>query len=648
MSDRNPIRRAQLVTPFGTGSMFITKHGTSVMTAALDYWFRSPEGRSDNVETDEFKIFEWRLQEALKVDFFLEPPEYRERRATGEKQNVGLTIPTVRFPRWHHCSSCRRLYWKELHDGTRRIYCDHCLLDHDGKKGRRRALVQVPFIAVCEDGHIQDFPFREWVHGSLEPSCNGTLFLQATGGATLSAQKVSCSCGISRPLGNIQSDSGKDHDGEDKTFLTYHLDKSGRHYRCKAISPWKGQSSCGNCNRPLRGALRSASNVYFAKVKSSIYLPQESADVPNELLAVFDEHPVATVFKLLSQMKLLDKLRDHPECRPILEPYNDSQLKAAISIKLGGIDGATRPQRHLGDDDETFFRRAEYAALIREQNLPDLIVRTSQLHTYGSIIRKFFSAINSVDRLRETRALFGFTRVKPENRLSLTEKKSLLRKVPEKPGNAWLPAYRVYGEGMFLVLNESEVKSWLNRIGNSAQKRMAEIAQTYILMKAAGGLNGCTLGSRFLLVHTLAHLLINRLTFECGYNSASLRERLYVSDAPGSEMAAMLIYTAAGDSEGTMGGLVRMSKPGSLEPCLIHALDSARWCSNDPICMEAGRTGGQGPDSCNLAACHSCCLLPETACEESNRFLDRAMVVGDFEQADFGFFFDWEDLVEKA
>jgi hypothetical protein len=137
---------------------------------------------------------------------------------------------------------------------------------------------------------------------------------------------------------------------------------------------------------------------------------------------------------------------------------------------------------------------------------------------------------------------------------------------------------------------------------------------------------------------TFAHLLINQLTFECGYSTAALRERLYISEAAEAPMAGVLIYTAAGDAEGTMGGLVRMGKPGYLEPAILAALRSALWCSADPVCMEIGTQSGQGPDSCNLAACHNCCLVPETACEEFNRFLDRAVVVGLLENREMGFF----------
>jgi hypothetical protein len=90
-------------------------------------------------------------------------------------------------------------------------------------------------------------------------------------------------------------------------------------------------------------------------------------------------------------------------------------------------------------------------------------------------------------------------------------------------------------------------------------------------------------------------------------------------------MQGILIYTASGDSEGTMGGLVRQGRPGRLETTIRRALERAAWCSSDPVCIESN---GQGSDSANLAACHGCCLVPETSCEEGNRLLDRALLVG--------------------
>jgi hypothetical protein len=121
-------------------------------------------------------------------------------------------------------------------------------------------------------------------------------------------------------------------------------------------------------------------------------------------------------------------------------------------------------------------------------------------------------------------------------------------------------------------------------------------------------------------------VLNNQFVFECGYSTASLRERLYVSADASEPMAGILIYTAAGDSEGTLGGLVRLGRGERLGPVVRRALSRASWCSADPVCSE--NLGGQGSRQANLAACHACILLPETSCETINQGLDRAMIVG--------------------
>jgi hypothetical protein len=146
-----------------------------------------------------------------------------------------------------------------------------------------------------------------------------------------------------------------------------------------------------------------------------------------------------------------------------------------------------------------------------------------------------------------------------------------------------------------------------------------------------------------LLVHSLAHILINQLVFDCGYSTASLRERLYVSADSAAPMAAFMIYTAAGDAEGTLGGLVRLGHPERFGPVVGRALGRASWCSADPVCSE--HLGGQGSKLANLAACHACVLLPETSCETINQGLDRAMVIGTPDDRERGFM---SDLIEEA
>ena len=137
------------------------------------------------------------------------------------------------------------------------------------------------------------------------------------------------------------------------------------------------------------------------------------------------------------------------------------------------------------------------------------------------------------------------------------------------------------------------------------------------------------------MLHTLSHLIIKELSFECGYSIASLRERIYC-DMPGEdhEMSGILIYTADGDSEGSLGGLVKQGKIEKFPKIFKNAIKRAKWCSYDPVCINSK---GQGRKSQNLAACHSCTLLPETSCEEFNVLLDRALIVGNLENDKLGF-----------
>ena len=93
----------------------------------------------------------------------------------------------------------------------------------------------------------------------------------------------------------------------------------------------------------------------------------------------------------------------------------------------------------------------------------------------------------------------------------------------------------------------------------------------------------------------------------------------------GGHQYGLLIYTASGDAEGTLGGLARQGEPDMLPELLLRLLEQAAWCSADPLCSEHG---GQGYGNLNRAACHACALVPETSCEVGNVLLDRVMVVG--------------------
>jgi hypothetical protein len=622
------IRRAQLVTPFGVGAMSVLVNGTSVITAGLDHWYQAAKG--SELDVNEYVEHDWRLETRLRVQGFRLPPDYRFSGGGDDRRNLHLTVPVLRFPRWNFCMYCKRLKRSPLTLAQQET-CPDVLHSHKAHKPR---MTQVPFVAICPHGHLDDFPFDKWVHRSHEPVCTGVLRLVSRGGG-LEGQVVKCGgCGMERHLSGIL-DGRRDPNGEERTTLTDQL-CPGTPYYCPGARPWVAEEE-GTCGEPIRGALRAAGNVYFPKVESSIYLPRKDGAVSaemHELMRRADVSPVLrTLHNAFGESLTVDQMREAlpPE---LFDPISDEDLLAAFQDLFGvGEEPLPDPgggtNETLTGDDE--WRYPEFQR-IRDTPKDDYLTATDPgVHVD---LQGHIGQIRSVDALRETRALRGFTRVRDDG-LKLNAGKALLRRRPLKPNQDWLPAYVVKGEGIYVELEPERLAAWETRA--EVQARADRITAHFGVAAKQRGAEERNLSPRFVLLHTLGHLLINELVFTCGYSSASLRERLYVSNAPSRDMAGLLIYTAAGDSEGTMGGLVRMARPGNLRPVMASAVSNARWCSTDPVCMDMGEKG-QGPDSCNLAACHGCALLPETSCEEFNRFLDRALVIGTFSDPDLGFF----------
>lgn len=627
---KGPVRRSQLIAPFGVGAMQVFRDGTSLLTAGLDHWYEKEDGENTNIDIAEYQIDEWRLEQELEVNHFRLPPDYRTRRPfDDEVPNTDLTIPFLRFPKWYSCPQCHLLEELPLtlRDNPK---CKEC-----ASKKKTKYLIQVTFVAVCTNGHLQDFPWREWAHSSVSPTCQEPLRLISTGGATLSSQYVKCDCGVRRSLGMVTSGGGK----ERSTALSNELDKSGITYNCRGKRPWLGTDEGEPCNRPLQGALRGAANVYYAQMTSAIYLPRGDNHTPSELITKLEHPQISQVIKLLHNAGS-EVTPDFLKSQYLeLVPYSDAEISQAVSILLsGGISSIANKKSKIIEDKETSFRRSEFDVLKSGVSEETLKTQKCNLAQYDPEIAQFFSQIILVEKLRETRAFSGFSRIFPEPTQTLEARKAILRRFSPLPDKEWLPAYVVYGEGLFFVFDEAKILNWLQYQGTDINQRVQKLVQNYLRLQQERGLKAKSISAKLILIHTFSHLLMNRLTFECGYSSAALRERLYISENPKEPMAGLLIYTAAGDTEGTMGGLVRMGKQSYLEPVVRRALENANWCSADPICTEMGNRTGQGPGSCNLAACHNCALVPETACEEFNRFLDRTLVVGDMENPNLGFF----------
>jgi hypothetical protein len=249
----------------------------------------------------------------------------------------------------------------------------------------------------------------------------------------------------------------------------------------------------------------------------------------------------------------------------------------------------------------------------------------------------FLDRLVIVRRLREVRALDAFTRIDAPPDILLEDDEAMQhvrRQIVGREDIQWRPAVELRGEGVFVALREDAVLAWEARTDVRERRRALEAA--YRRWRAARDLPEAVFpGSRFVLLHSLAHLLITALALDCGYSSTSIRERVYSSSDPDRPMAGILLYTATPDSDGSLGGLADQGRTDKFEHLLRLGLRRASYCSSDPLCGHAG-PGEMGHT--NGAACHACLLVSETSCERSNHFLDRAHVVSTVMQLGIEYF----------
>lgn len=600
------MRRNALIGPWGVGAIVPFPNDESLMIAGLDMW------RYHDKEA--FLIKDDRLQRRLGVTELRWPPDFREKSA--DPDNYNLTIPTVRFPRWCYCPFCGTMHKTGFF--TKQPTCEGYPWPNGRKckPGARypQKLIPERFIVVCPEGHIDDFPIIQWVHSNSEHSYDPSKcrIRRSTGGtsAGLSGIRYECLCGASRTMAGAMNPGM--------------LDKIG--YKCKGAKPWLGISE-GTCNcdpKKIKVLQRGATNVWFATTCSSIYIPTKDEQLERKLQAALKEcYDMVTGHRVNGELN-----RDFIEMYAAKYKVDADDLFKAIENKLNDEENNAISESDINEDQ---YRFAEYKMLIRNSGADsqDFHCENHLIKEYHHYLGQFFKSISIVKKLRETRAFTGFTRLEPATVLNPQKSKKELR-----IGNGnWLPAIVVYGEGIFFEFREDTLKKWAAL--PNVQERINLLNHSYrssFFGKHAVGV----LRPEFVLLHTFAHLIINQLSYECGYGSSSIRERIYCEKTSNElNMLGVLIYTASGDSEGSLGGLVRQGLPGRIEDTIHSALENAKWCSSDPVCIQSS---GQGPESCNLAACHNCALLPETCCENGNRLLDRGFLIGTLEHPETGLF----------
>jgi len=608
-----PIRRGQLISPFGVGAMVSFPRDEALMTAGLDAWTAHAKKKCP----PDWLVREERLEARLGVSHLRLPPEHRDP-GTGV-QYANQDVPFVRFPRWHYCHYCGGMEELSLFGNRQRCRAWPWQTRNCVQRTRKPWLIPVRFVTACPKGHIQDFPFMSWVHRGQPGADDCRLRLMAgRSSAGLTGIKITCTCGQSRSLGGI---------------FDFNEQKGGALHRlgtdCQGFRPWLGEwENPPGCGEFLQVVQRGASNVYFPHVVSSIYLPLWAEAAASGIVKALED---PRIWGPLSSGLIDGKISlDRCEMVASIRNLDPEELRSAAQRKLDGIPETSV----LAAQTEETFRRSEYDALKASRGAPqsDLLVERAPIDQYAQPASSSFSHLALVHKLRETRALAGFTRIlPPDGNLSSAR----LQRLKLDHRIDWLPATIVRGEGIFIEFDRNRLDAWINR-APVIRDRIGQLNGNYNVRRSTQGQTPRLISPQFVLLHTFAHVVINQLAYECGYGSASLRERLYCGFEDGNNpMCGVLLYTASGDSEGSMGGLVRQAAQGTFENIVVRAMRRAGWCSSDPVCIEST---GQGAENCNLAACHGCCLLPETSCEEGNRLLDRALLVGKPGEPNIGFF----------
>ena len=547
-----------------------------------------------------------RIRSALDIDKALcSPPRAVERDGT-----VVGWIPALRFPTWLRCRKCGFLYsapWRR----PRSKGGDDQAVETTSAGGAWKctecsdeSLEQTLWVLVHEDGYLADVPWHDLAHReSRHPEqrqCRpdweqSYLKLDETGADRL----VRCTkCGSSESF-----PPGARPQFPPRTWQ----------------QPWMREPPAQSPEGPAWLMEINDVRVHTPSTRTALVIPPESrirrGTVTDRLFSsTSSQQSIQSARNPLARRAAVRSLAGEFRC-------SSEEIEKAIVEIEGGypLNG-----RRITVDD---LLADEYRALIEE--IPDLRDDedfVTQHHTRylkelgdklkASVARRAVSAVSkliAVNKLKEIMALTGFRRANGER---LTP--------PDITGEAdWLPALELYGEGLFFTLDEGLLQRW--ECSEALVERADAFQQRYV-KRTGQGIPELEIDvtPRFLLCHTLAHLMIRQLEAEAGYPAASLKERIYCVTGK-SPMAGILIYVAVPDEEGSLGGLMELAEPGRFLRLLTGAFEASAWCSLDPVCSEQE---GHGPDLLNRAACHACALVPEPSCLYGNVLLDRVFVKG--------------------
>lgn len=600
------LRPSQLLYAFGVGAV-VDLPQLSVMVMGIDDWDanHAPEIQEDRLLGAVREELGGQVAKLRGAPITTDASAVRQD-PMGEEARIG--VPVSPFPGWQRCPMCGYVgpLSSELFELKRNQYrIDRTEYVHRNcpKAARPPGALPVRFVVACENGHLDDFPWLYFVHRAAG-TCPGPLRISERGSSSEIADVfLNCDgCGTGRAMVEAFD--------RDKKVLP----------SCAGRRPHLRDNDATPCEADSRAILLGASNSWFPVMYSVLHLPPESA---SRLAQLVEENWIK--LQLIQSQQNVELLRGIGQLGEFLA-YSDAEIWKAIDAKRNRPPDAPAAPRDLKGPEWARFSKPEAT-----QNSRDFFLeKTGVPESYRDVIEQ----VVLVKRLREVIALIGFTRIESPGDQADGVQVDPRRRAPlSRRAPYWVPANEVRGEGVFIQLREDFLRDWEKR--TAVQTRRAELFKAHKDWRTKRNIHPPEGGFpelRYVILHTLAHVLMRQVALECGYTMASIRERIYAREpgADGGPMAGFLLYTAAPDSEGTLGGLVSLGDPKPLGRHLDGALRTATLCSSDPLCAE------HHPYSSGLtlhgAACHACLFAPETSCERGNKYLDRSLLVPTFDR----------------
>lgn len=613
MNELGELRPSQLIFTFGVGSL-VDLPNMSAMIMGLDDWDTRycSEIEEDRLVAAIQKRLGPQMQRLYRPPIKLDGMER-------DPAAPAVGVPVAPFPRWMRCTLCDTMatvdsgVFKLAQDPYRPDKTEYvhqgCLKSQGGKPP---SAMSVRFLVACREGHLSDFPWLNFVHKGNVPCVPATLTLREYGASgDASDIIVKChTCGSERRMADAFD--------PDNPFTC-----SGHHPHLRLIE-------AAGCKEQAKAILLGSSNSWFPTALSALSIPRATDKLGKLVEEQWGE---------LKDLDSLDevgfyrkKLQKFQSLIPLYSEFNDEAIWTAIEAKRHGGTQHKAQAEDLKLPEWQTFSNPESAAESKDFKLR----RVAPPKDYEAM----FDDTVLVERIREVRALLGFTRI--ESNADFAEATQIedgrLTRL-RRESATWLPASEVRGEGIFLRIREDAFLAWEAKPEvQLLQQDFLDSHKAWRKLRKIEPYQDNFPGIRLVLLHSLAHTLMRQIALECGYTAASVRERLY-SRQPGEDggpMAGILLYTAAPDSEGTLGGLVELGDPLTLGRHVQQALESMRLCASDPLCADhRPDTTGRGIQG---ACCHACQFAPETSCERGNRYLDRSVLVDTFSARGTAFF----------